>query len=43
MGIRAVKFRRSEVFVKFKKKKKILLGGGGGAVRVDVNGEVKFL
>ena len=42
--------RRSEVFVKFQK---ILFfleggggsgpGGGGGGVRVDVNGEVKFL
>ena len=47
--------RRSEAFVKIQKKKKFLGGGGGGVggsglgghwgggVRVDVNGEVKFL
>ena len=40
--------QRSEVFVKFQKKKYIFFflgggGGGGGGVRVDVNGEVKFL
>ena len=36
--------RRSEVFVKFKKKYFFFFGGGGGGgVRVDVNGEVKFL
>ena len=38
--------RRIEAFVKIKKKKFFFLGGGGGGgggVRVDVNGEVKFL
>ena len=41
---------RSEAFVKIKKKKKNFSGGGGSGggawslgVRVDVNGEVKFL
>ena len=42
--------RRIEAFVKIQKKKYFFLGGGGGVggggggvVRVDVNGEVKFL
>ena len=41
---------RNEAFVKIQKKKKIFWGGGGGSVgfgglgvRVDVNGEEKFL
>ena len=37
---------RSEAFVKIQKKKKLGGGGEGGegyGVRVDVNGEVKFL
>ena len=35
---------RSEVFVKIQKKKKNWgVGGRVGGVRVDVNGEVKFL
>ena len=38
--------RRIEAFVKIKKKKNFFWGGGGGGagwVRMDVNGEVKFL
>ena len=39
--------RRIEAFVKIQKKYFLFGGGGGGAsgwgVRVDVNGEVKFL
>ena len=42
--------RRTEAFVKIQKKFFFFLGGGGGGVggsgwgvRVDVNGEVKFL
>ena len=40
--------RRSKVFVKIQKKNFFLAEGGGGGgsgwgVRVDVNGEVKFL
>ena len=43
--------QRIEAIVKIQKKKKIVGGGGGGGpggasgwgVRVDVNGEVKFL
>ena len=40
--------RRSEVFLKIQKKKNVWGGSGwgvglGGGVRVDVNGEVKFL
>ena len=35
--------RRSEVFVKFQNKKKLGGMGSGVGVRVDVNGEVKFL
>ena len=42
--------RRIEAFVKIQKKKKQFFSGGGGGgggvalgVRVDVNGEVKFL
>ena len=41
--------RRIEAFVKIQKKKFFFFGGGGGGgdvglgVRVDVNGEVKFL